>query len=181
MAYRGRERRKYERYDMETKVHFYVTYSVKTRVRFRIFGSPKFKAFSDPYIGITRNISAEGLRFSSNVRLQRGNLLFIELFLPGSLKAIPMTGQVRWSKQVLPRLPKLYRFDTGVKLVSLKRKPVRPSIHFEEHKQVHWSVVLDSVFGGFRKFLQKARRRHIPIKKRIKEAQAKANKVIKEH
>ena len=151
MAYRGKERRKYERYDMEAKVHFYADYVLKTKVKFQVVDAGKIKR----YMGISRNISAEGMRFSSGVKLKKGDILLIELFLPKIKKPIPMTAIVRWSKKMRV-LRGQYAFDTGARLITVEGQLVEPSIHFEEHKQVHWSTVLDVVFGSFHKFFNTA-------------------------
>jgi hypothetical protein len=155
MEKRRRERRKYERYDMETRVHFFVNYDLKTKVEFQVVNGRKVKLVPHKYTGFTRNISAEGMRFSSDVKLKKGERLFLKVYLPGARRSIPMTGEVHWSRLLDPRPKGKYVFDTGVKILTVRKKRVAPTIHFEEHKQVHWSIVPESVFGGFRKFVHK--------------------------
>lgn len=167
MVFRGKERRKYERYDLETKVHFYVTYNLKTKVSFRVIDGGKCAAIAKKYFGLTRNISAEGIRFASVANLRKGDKLFLEVYLPGMEKPIPMTGQVRWSRQIVPVRKDRCKFDTGVKILTVKNKRVAPTIHFEEHRLVHWSIVLDTVFGEFHKFLHKKKRLPVSTRKRI--------------
>ena len=155
MAKYRKERRRYERYDMETKVHFYVNYDFKTKVEFQISRGRKVKIAPHKYEGLSRNISAEGMRFCSDVKLKKGEKLFLKVFLPGAKRGIPMTGVVRWSEAVISGRKTKYPFDTGVKLTTVRKTPVKPTIHFEEHKQVHWSIVPETVFGGFRKELHR--------------------------
>lgn len=166
MNYRGRERRKYERYDLETKVHFFVTYNLKTKVSFLVIDGGKGAGTARKHIGLTRNISVEGMRFGSATELKKGDKLFLEVYLPGMEKPIRMTGQVRWSKKIVPCAKDRFKFDTGVRILTVKNKRVARTIHFEEHRLVHWSIILDAVFGGFHKFLHKAKNLPVRIRKR---------------
>ncbi|MFH1414300.1 MAG: hypothetical protein ABIG56_05590 [Candidatus Omnitrophota bacterium] len=83
-----------------------------------------------------------------------GDYLYIELYLPKLKKPVCMTGQVRWSRMVSPRIKRKYKFDTGVRLISVSGKSVSASIHFDKKDHIFWSIVLDSIFGNFRKLMQ---------------------------
>jgi hypothetical protein len=155
MHYSGKERRKYQRYDTETKVHFYIDYRLVTRVKFRVIGECKGKHAAGECSGITRNISAEGMRFSSEKKLKKGDLLCMRIYLPEGGKPIPMTGVVRWSGAVYPKSEEGFKFDSGVKLLRVKGRSVARSIHIDRKYNEPWSIVLDSVFGSFHKFLHK--------------------------
>jgi len=153
MGYRGRERRKFERYDMETEVHCHVDYDLVTRIEFWLIGKGMRKAEANKSIGVCRNVSAEGIRFGSSQKLKRGAELFIKLYLPKSRKPVQMTGQVRWSKAVVPYVEDMCAFDTGVLLLRLDGRLIRPTIHIDEKYGVPWSIALDFIFGKFRKSL----------------------------
>ena len=150
-----RERRKYQRFDLVTKVHFYVDYDLVTKVKFRLIGGRKTACAPGKWVGITRNVSAEGLRFSSDVALKKGDNLFIDLYLPGGRKPILMMGEVMWSKKIASYVNDVFKYDTGVKLLRLRRKSVAKSIHLDHKYNEPWSIVLEEVFGGFRKALHK--------------------------
>lgn len=154
MSYHGKERRRYQRYDMEAKMHFYVDYELQTRIKFQVDGENKDRAHAGGYKGVSRNVSANGLRFSSDKKLKKGDKLHIDLYLPKRQRPILMTGQVRWSEKFYCAPSAKYRFDTGVKLLTIKGRSVRQSIYFDREYHVFWSKVLDSVFGGFRKSLR---------------------------
>ena len=62
-----------------------------------------------------------------------------------------MEGKVRWSKEILPEPAERYKFDRGVKLIVVEDKPVAKTIHYDKEYRVPWSIVLESVFGGFKK------------------------------
>ena len=153
MVYRGKEKRKYQRYSMETKVNFYLNYDLKTKVKFKIINHDKTKA--KKYEGLSRNICAEGMRFCSEKKLRKGDRLFLEVYLPRRSKPIPMIGVVCWSKQVFHNVKDKSRFDTGVELISVKGRSVVLSIHPDYKYHVPWSTVLESVFGGFKKSLHR--------------------------
>lgn len=100
MAYCGRERRKFERYDMEMKVHFYVHYDMETKVKFEVIEEEKSGSKAKKYSGLSKDFSIEGMRFSSDRKIKKGENLRIEVYLPQKKSSIPMMGQVRWSAQV---------------------------------------------------------------------------------
>src|SRR3989338_6544012 len=92
------EQRKYERYDTEVKVYYFVTYDVKTRVRFQILDKAHRKN-SPQYSAVSKNVSVEGICFLSGKELHKGDCLFLEVLLPGSKAFIPMEGEVRWCRK----------------------------------------------------------------------------------
>ena len=151
-----KERRKYQRFDLETTIHFYASYELVTKVKFHVLGKSKGKCRIEESLGITRNISAEGMRFSSDKKLKERDNLFIEVFLPQSKKPIQMTAQVKWSKKIFSQLESEFKFDTGVKILSVRGKSVERSIHIDTKYKEPWSIVLDSVLGGFHRSLHKA-------------------------
>jgi len=142
------ERRKYPRYDTELKVYFQVRYDVRTKVKFQIMTNGREGAVPHKYSGLSKNVSAEGLSFASNKRLENGDILFIEVYEPKAKGPIRMEGQVRWSRKI-PRTKGKNIFQTGVELFSVNGKPVADSIYFDKKYKVMWSAVLDSVFGSF--------------------------------
>jgi Tfp pilus assembly protein PilZ len=153
--YKKRERRKYERYATETKVYFRVVYEIKTKVEFQIVYEGKGNGLSQKYSAISKNVSVEGLCFASNKQLQKGDALYLEVYLPQRKQPIRMQGQVRWSQPISPEEKQIHLFDTGVKLTNVEGKSVMASIYYDEANHIVWSVVLDSIFGNFRKLAQK--------------------------
>ncbi|MDP1853020.1 MAG: PilZ domain-containing protein [Candidatus Omnitrophota bacterium] len=150
-----KERRKYLRYNTEVKIYFHVNYDLKTKVRFQVLDEKESMLLSKKYPALSRDVSAEGLRFNSGKELKKGNSLYLEVYLPRKKRPVRMTGQVRWSKKVLGSGSGKNKFDTGVKLLTVSGKPVSNSIYFDNESRVIWSTVLDSVFGSFRKLMQK--------------------------
>jgi hypothetical protein len=149
------ERRKYARYNTEVKIYFHVNYDLKTKIRFRVLDEKESIPLSKKYPALSRDVSAEGLRFNSAKMLKKGNTLYLEVYLPRKKRPVRMTGQVRWSKKVFGFGGDKNKFDTGVKLLTVSGKPVSGSIYFDEESRVIWSAVLDSIFGSFRKLMQK--------------------------
>jgi hypothetical protein len=157
MNIRRKERRKYERYDTEAKVYFRVRYDLKTKVEFQLIDKSKKRLLSKKYPGISRNVSAEGMRFSSDKKLRKGTDLYLEVYLPKRKDPIYMTGEVKWSKKLFIYPKDAYEFDTGVKLKSIMGEPVSKTIYFDKKYGVFWSSVLNYVFGSFRECVQKDR------------------------
>lgn len=152
------ERRKYERYNTKAEVYFSVVYDIKTKVKFRLLD--KDKIFKKRYFGLTKDISVEGMRFSSDKKLKIGDNLYLEVYLPKHKEPICMTGEVRWSRRISVHPDDKYKFDTGVRLITVLDKPVSKTVHYDKEHQVYWSIALDSVFGEFRKFMQEKRKRY---------------------
>jgi hypothetical protein len=153
--YKKHERRKYERYDTEAKVYFRIVYEIKTRVKFQIVDKEERGGLSKKYPAVSKNISVEGLCFCSHKQLEKGDILYLEVYLPHRKQPICMEGKVRWSQPAASKHPEGAEFDTGVKLISVEGKSVMASIYYDEANHVVWSAVLESIFGNFRKLAQK--------------------------
>lgn len=145
------ERREFSRYDTEAKIYFHVSYGLKTKVDFQLINKEESRA--KKYHGLTRNISVEGLRFSSSKELKAGDKLYLEVYIPERKTPIYMTGEVRWSKEFRDDSEK-YKYDTGVKLISVMGELVHKSVYFDKEYQVFWSTVLNYIFGSFKKCIQ---------------------------
>ena len=153
--YKKKERRKYERYGTEAKVYFRVVYEIETKVEYQVLEKVDGKKLSEKHPAMSKNISAEGLCFTSSEKLKKGDFLYLEVYLPSQKEPIHMEGQVRWSHMTSQEEEKENKFDVGVKLITVNGKSVLASIHFDEANKVIWSSVLESVFGEFRKLAQK--------------------------
>jgi hypothetical protein len=151
----GRERRKYPRYDTEVKIYFRVHYSLKTKVKFQLINKDSEKLLSKKYFGLTRDVSAEGVRFSSTKKLRKGNRLYLEMYLPRRREPVWMIGEVRWSRKLCLHPKRTLKYDSGVRLASVMGELVSKSIYFDKKYNVFWSNVLNYAFGSFRKLKQK--------------------------
>ena len=106
-------------------------------------------------MALIKNVSAEGLCFIFEEKMDQDTLLNIELVLPGDKDAICMIGEVRWCQDILGGKNGKPKYDIGVRLLSVNDKPVEESIYFDEAYHLEWSVVLDSIFGNYRILTQK--------------------------
>lgn len=149
MSASARERRKYERYGTKVDIYFRVSYDISTKVKFQVQNAPVPKV-ARKYIAISRNISAEGLNFISKKQLEKGDKLYLEIYLPKAKEPIVMDGNVHWCAPVVGRNAPKTAFETGVKISSVQGQPVERSIYFDKTYQVTWSVLLESVLGNFR-------------------------------
>ena len=143
------DKRQYERYDTEIDIYFQVNYDVQTKVKYQKIDKTKGLLAAKKYSAISKNISAEGLCFRSERKLEIGDILYLEVYLPTEKDPIPMEGEVRWSQPIADS-PGAQEFDTGVKILMVKGKSVTASIHFDKYHKIVWSVVLESVLGSFR-------------------------------
>lgn len=148
------ERRKYERFDTEMKVCFRVSYDFKTRVKFKLLETKRCVHDSKRHSGYSKNISVEGICFISRTKLNKGDILMLDVFVPKSEKSIPMKGQVCWCHMISGKST----YATGVKILSVNEKVVSRSIHVDKKYKVVWSAVLESLFGDFKKMVGKIRK-----------------------
>ncbi|OGX09090.1 MAG: hypothetical protein A2Z88_08245 [Omnitrophica WOR_2 bacterium GWA2_47_8] len=149
------DKRKYDRYDTEVKVYFYVNYEVKTKVDYQVLDKKQKKLEHEKHHATTRDVSAQGMCFLSNEKLNKGDWLYLEVYVPKSKKPIPMEGEVRWSENMKEDKKEKSKFYTGVQLKAVNGIPVDASIYFDESYRIVWSAVLESILGNFRKFAQK--------------------------
>jgi len=152
MSYEGKNKRKYKRYNTEAKVYFDFAYDLETKVKFELVKEKKKQ-----YLAVSRNISAEGLCFVSHKDVVEGNQLYLEVYLPGAVEPIHMTGKVKWcdpisesSTYVLDDKENKQMYHIGVILSLVDGDSVDESIHFDKEYGVNWSVVLESVFGSYK-------------------------------
>ena len=144
------EKRGHERHDYQEKVYFDFVYDFQTKVDFAPHDSSKL-ASSKKHTGFTRNISTQGVCFSSSVKLNEGVMLDMDVYIKNTSDPVKLQGEVRWSKLTLVDNLGNKHFDTGVHLNLVNGHPVKNSIHFDEDYKVYWSEVLESLIGQFRK------------------------------
>ena len=154
-AYLKKERRRYPRYNTEVKIYFHVDYELKTKVTFKVLADKQGYAGDKKYAAISRDVSAEGLKFTSDKKLKKGDILYLEVYIPKKKKPIHMTGEVRWSKNNEKAVKAKFKFDTGIRLLTVEGVAVPDAVCFDKDHGVIWSPVLDSIFGSFRKLMQK--------------------------
>ncbi len=154
------ERRKSRRYDTEAKIYFHINYDLKTKVTFQLIDKIKKKFLSKKHLAFSKNVSPGGLCFYCDQKLAIGDLLKLEVYVPGVDKPIFMEGEVRWanpnpSQEEFIKKLGLGKYEIGVKLLIVDGKSVAESIYYDETYQVEWSIVLESVLGNYRIQAQK--------------------------
>ena len=152
-----KEKRRYERYNTEVKVYFDFAYDLQTKVEFEVVDKKKHSALSKKYTAISRNIGVEGMSIAANKELKKGDLLQMEVYLPNIKNPIPMEGMVRWcqtrddfSKEKDGEQDSEYAFRAGIQIFSVNGEAVPGSVHYDQEYKVHWSNVLESVFGNYK-------------------------------
>ncbi|MCD4780377.1 MAG: PilZ domain-containing protein [Candidatus Omnitrophica bacterium] len=129
------------------------SYDVRTKIKIQI--KEDQGALQKKHAAFSQNISTDGLCFVSKYKLHKGDALHLELFLPGSDKAIGMEGEVRWSKTVLDDKIHKSKYNTGVKLLSVDGQSVPDTVCFDSTYHVAWSIVLERVFNTYKFILKK--------------------------
>ena len=151
---KNNDQRQHPRYETKVKVYFEIDYDLETSVKFQMV-NPQEGTLSRQYTGVSKNVSVEGLCFTSKIKLNKGEKLKVEVYLPTSKEPIRMEGEVRWSKPLSPDKESNKEFDTGVRVISVEGKPVVDTIHFDANYQVYWSDLLESILGKFKEIGKK--------------------------
>jgi len=92
--------------------------------RFELKVSAKYKVMEQKgafEASRTRNISAEGLCFESDKKLNIGTCVNLEVDLKDGEKVISLIGEVRWSSAVKAPDSKKTQYLNGVKLIDIPR------------------------------------------------------------
>ncbi len=143
MAEKIPERRKFERYGSSAEVSFKLLYDVQTQIKYQIIDTQGERILSKKYPGLSQDISAEGLRFTSSEKLNKGDILRVEVYTRGNDKPVILDAEVRWCRPNAVSNNSGNRFETGVKIMSVNNKIVAETIRFDKTKGVIWSEVLE--------------------------------------
>ena len=146
--------RTYERFDKKAKAFLYFNYDFTSKIDFLDAAEME----SDPankYPACSKNVSAEGLCFTSFKKLKAGETVRLAMYLKEDVPPIEMEGEVKWSQVVHPGFDdeeeKDVLFDTGIRLLSVEGKPVPDSIYYDDTYHVIWSNALESILGSCKK------------------------------
>ena len=89
--------------------------------RFELKVNAKYKVMSDEEVfnlGMTKNVSAEGICFESNERLDKGTHVKLEVDLGDKMRPVSLVGEIRWFKEI--KAPEK-RYVNGVKLLDMPK------------------------------------------------------------
>jgi len=142
------ERRNASRYDTKVDIYFRIEYDLKTKVEYQVVDK-NLSEKSEKYSAISKNVSSCGLCITSNKKLDGGEHLAIEVYLPDSQEPIKMAGEVKWSREN-PANSSEENFDTGIKINSVEGANVKNTVYFDEIYQVEWSILLEKILGNFK-------------------------------
>lgn len=145
MAEKIPERRKFERYGSNAEVSFKLLYDVQTQIKYQIIDTQGERILSKKYQGVSQDVSAEGLRFTCSAKLNKGDILRVEVFTQGNEKPVVLDAEVRWCRPNAISSNPSNRFEAGIKVVSVNSKVVAETIRFDKIKGVVWSEVLESL------------------------------------
>lgn len=143
--YEGVDRRKHTRFETNLEIKFHVNFDLNTKINYKV--KEQGKGSSATHTAVGRNINVEGLGFCSSQELHKGDQLVMDVFVPSSKESIRMEGRVRWCA---PDKKKKDQFETGVKIIKVRGEDVEKSIAIDPVHKILWSIVLESVFGGFK-------------------------------
>lgn len=144
------QQRKFQRFSSERPVSFDFAYDFESAVAVEPVASEGMAMPAFKYHAVTKNVSLEGLCFRSEYELRRGDLLNLEVFVPGDQRPVRLLGEVRWTFPAESESDSEPRFESGVVLRTIEGKGVRETIRFDEDYHVYWSDVLESILGRFR-------------------------------
>ncbi len=93
----------------------YPRFHLKINAKYRVLDPEEvFK------LGITRNISAEGICFESEEELRRGTHVSLEVDLRDKMPAVTLVGEIRWFRESKAPGSKKKKYVNGVKLLDIQ-------------------------------------------------------------
>jgi len=156
MSEKQKSRRRYQRYESDVRIQYHFAYDVETKVKYHVIkGQNQDDLKSQTYSAVSKNISANGICFVCDQRLEQGKGIHLEVFLPRMRKPVCMEGTIRWSQVIDGGRKDSPKYETGVHLDIIEGKMVDDSIHMDEQYQLEWSEVLESILGKYRVLAQK--------------------------
>ncbi len=150
------ERRQHERYDTDLKISFFVNFDLETKIEFRLENLDK--QASQIYTAYGHNINVEGLGFSSDIELKKGELLKMDVYLPSIKTPIPMEGRVMWCTLTDSKKDLIGKYLTGVRILKVNTEDVEKTIVQDPMHRISWSILLETVFGGFKESILKRKK-----------------------
>lgn len=149
------DKRQAPRYDKNLQVGFAFPYGfpyeAKTDLKYEVEDQAHHVR---KYIGVSKNICATGLCLTSDHKLEKGQPVHLEIYLPQGHEPIRMDGKVCWCDRSSLSDGQHTLFDAGIKIKTVEGDSVDESVHLDEAHHVLWSNVLEAVFGTFRKLVQ---------------------------
>jgi len=97
----------------------YIRFNVMAEVKVQVEGQ-KDEAQDKALSGVARNISVEGVYFTSETKFAPQTKVKLEVSLPSEPKPLHLEGEVRWCKQLQSPEGKVI-FGIGVKLFTIDR------------------------------------------------------------
>ena len=144
------EQRRFERYSAEVEVLFQVAYPLQTKLNFQIIDQESGELNSSKYSATGKNIGIEGMCFTTSLRLEPGEQLYLEILLEDKKEPIPMEAQVRWARQCVLTGVKDRLYDIGAKILRIKGQPVSETFQKDASGEIVWSGVLQTIFGDIK-------------------------------
>ncbi|OGX05968.1 MAG: hypothetical protein A2Z88_02750 [Omnitrophica WOR_2 bacterium GWA2_47_8] len=140
-----KERRQYPRYGAKDQIAFSLLFDVQTKIKYQILTGGGETILSKKYPGISKDISAEGMCFLSSNHLNNGDIIRVEVYKQESSRPIYMDGEVRWCKPVVVKSKDTDKFEIGIKIFNVNKKPVTTQQRGDV--RVVWSEVLEAIIG----------------------------------
>jgi hypothetical protein len=136
--------RKYERYDAQV-----MAYGIKAELEFKVINKDSEKEIlSEKYPAVCKNVSAEGVCFTSQKKLQKGDKVYLEIYLSDKKDPIRLEGEVRWSHETSLKQKQENNFDSGVRLLTVEGKSIHNTIYYDQRLKIYWSIILETIFGS---------------------------------
>jgi len=86
--------------------------------------------FSKEFTAIGKNLSAEGILFTSKKQFTTGNTLSLQMSFPDESAPIAIRGKVKWCVPLIEAGERSVFFDTGVWFLNLDRNHLRILIKY---------------------------------------------------
>ena len=114
----------------------YIRLNVANEVNFRVKDKETAGPLEAKASGISKDMSMEGICFSTDKQLEPGTKLDLEIMLPSESEPLILRGEVKWSRLLEARANLKAMFDTGVQLLVIQESDENRYLKYVNQKMM---------------------------------------------
>ena len=114
----------------------YIRLNVANEVNFRVSGKKTTEPLKAKTSGVSKDISMEGICFSTEKQLESGTKLDLEIMLPSGSEPLILKGEVKWSRLLEAQANAKAMFDTGVQLLVIQESDENRYLRYVNQKMM---------------------------------------------
>jgi len=114
----------------------YVRLNVANEVNFRVRDKKTAEPLKAKTPGVSKDISMEGICFSTEKQLEPGTKLDLEIMLSSESEPLILKGEVKWSRPLEAQANLKAMFETGVQLLTIQESDENRYLRYVNQKMM---------------------------------------------